>query len=366
MKKHWKIKTVLALLLVFITSFVMIGCDTVTTTTQDDIKGNLVVSFIDVGQADSILIQCDTQTMLIDAGNNDDGQLVEDYLKSRNITKIDYLVGTHPHEDHIGGLDYIIDNFEIEKVYMPKKTATTKTFKDVVNSLNKKAIKPIAPKVGESFKIGSANATILGPVKEYEDANDNSIVIKLDYQDTSFLFTGDAESISEKDIIKTGANLKADVLKLGHHGSRTSSSDKFLDEVNPRYAIISCEKDNDYGHPHVQTMDKMKERKIDVYRTDEEGTIVATSDGKNIKFDKEVGNYKDGKNSLDNNKSTEKKENINKEQNKLEKVYFTPNGKSYHLRKDCSGLKNSKTILSGTLNEAIDKGKDDPCDRCAI
>ncbi|NEU04732.1 ComEC/Rec2 family competence protein [Clostridium senegalense] len=371
MKNKWKIRTIISLLLVFMVSFLMIGCEI-----EGDIsdrkntkENNLTVSFIDVGQADSILIQCGNETMLIDAGNNDDGKIVENHLKKMNVSKIDYLVGTHPHEDHIGPLDYVIDNFKIGTVYMPKKTATTKTFKDVVNSLNKKGLKPIAPKVGDTFNIGSAKATIIAPAEDYKDANESSIVIKIQYEDTSFLFAGDAETLSENDMLKSGTDLSADVLKLAHHGSRTSSSDKFLDKVNPKYAIISCEKNNDYGHPHIETINKMKNRNIIVHRTDEEGTIIATSDGKNISFDKNNGTYNEGaKVNLEQNDEKDiEADSISENKNENDmKVYFTEKGKSYHLDKDCSSLKNSKNILMGTLKEAKDKGKSDPCDRCAL
>jgi len=181
--------------------------------------GELKIHFIDVGQADSILIENNGEAMLIDAGNNSDSDLVINYIKDNNIKNIKYAIGTHPHEDHIGGLDKVIDNFQIKTLYMPKATATTKTFKDVVTSAKNKGLSFTAPKIGEVFNLGGATCTILAPNSEsYEEVNDNSIVIRLQYGDTSFLFTGDAEELSEDEILNQGFDVKSTVLKVGHHG----------------------------------------------------------------------------------------------------------------------------------------------------
>ncbi|WIF93991.1 ComEC/Rec2 family competence protein [Caminicella sporogenes] len=255
-------------------------------------SGDLEVHFIDVGQADSIFIRNKDVCMLIDAGNNDDGDLVVNYLRRQGVKRLDYVVGTHPHEDHIGGLDVVINNFDIGKVYMPKIIHNTKTFKDVVLAVKNKGLKITPPVVGEKFKLGDAEGIILAPnSKKYEDLNNYSIVIKVTYKDTSYLFTGDAEDISEREMIKRGLDLSADVLKLGHHGSHSSTTDEFLNRVKPKFAVIMCGKGNDYGHPHRETMEKLKKMGIPVYRTDECGTIVSISDGKDIKFNVKSGSY---------------------------------------------------------------------------
>lgn len=265
------------------------------------VNGNLKVHFIDVGQADSILITENGHSMLIDAGNNADANLVVNYLKSQGVSKLDYVIGTHPHEDHIGGLDVAINSFNIDKVYMPKKTTTTETYKDVINAIKNKNLKVTVPTPGTSFKLGDASCQILAPNgSDYEDANNYSIVIKITYGNNSFLLTGDAEDISEKEMLDKGYGLKADVLKVGHHGSRSSTTEAFLNKVNPKYAVISLGKGNDYGHPHKSTMDRLKSKNIPVYRTDESGTIVATSNGKTISFSAKAGSYTYN----DNNKST--------------------------------------------------------------
>lgn len=262
---------------------------------RSTVRGQLKVSYINVGQADSILIQQGSQAMLIDAGNNGDSKTVAKYISDQGVTKLDFLVGTHPHEDHIGGMDYIINNFQIGKIYMPKVTANTKTFKDVATAIKNKGMKATVPTLGETFKLGDANCTILGPINsDTKDLNSYSIVIKIVFGNNKFLFTGDAQTSNESDMINKGYDLSADVLKVGHHGSHTSTSDAFLAKVNPKYAVISCGKGNDYGHPHKETMDRLKAKGIPVYRTDECGTIVAISDGKGITFNCSPGDYKYG------------------------------------------------------------------------
>lgn len=257
------------------------------------VNGQLKVHYINVGQADSILVQQGSQNMLIDAGTNASANTLIGYLKAQNIKKLDYLILTHPHEDHIGGADVVIDTFNIGTVFMPKVTSNTKTFKDVVTSMNKKSLKAKQPVVGDSFKLGEASFNILGPINTVVgDLNTYSIVLRLTFGSNKFIFTGDAQVSNEKDMINKGMDLSADVLKLGHHGSRTSTSQQFLDKVNPKYAVISCGIKNDYGHPHKEVMQRLQAKKIKVYRTDENGTIVCTSDGKNISFSTEPGDYK--------------------------------------------------------------------------
>lgn len=273
-----------------------------TKTTQDKsgnnlaAVGNFKIHFINVGQADSILIEQGSKFMLIDAGNNGDGKLVKNYLLEQGVKTLDYVIGTHPHEDHIGGLDYIINNFKIGKIYLPKATATTKAFSDVIVAIKNSGMKIAEPKPGETFNLGSAKCTILAPNNsKYEDLNNYSVVVKLEFGSNSFLLTGDAEAVSESEILAKGFNVKADLLKIGHHGSRSSTTEAFLSKVNPKYAIISCELGNDYGHPHKGTMDKLKNKNISVYRTDELGTIIATSNGKTISFNTKPGSYKYGR-----------------------------------------------------------------------
>lgn len=246
---------------------------------------DLSVYFIDVGQADCILVKDNDEYALIDAGNNEDGMKLVNYFKSLNITDFKYVFGTHAHEDHIGGMDNIIDNFNIENFYMPNAITTTKTFEDVLDSLDRKKIKFQTPNVNDDFKLNNATFKVLHIGDNKKDLNDTSVVLRLEYGNTSYLLMGDATSNVEKDLLNNNVNLKSDVLKVGHHGSNYSSTIDFLNRVKPEYAIIEVGKNNSYNHPRQETLDKLKDINAKVYRTDLDGTIVATSDGNSIKIE---------------------------------------------------------------------------------
>jgi len=239
--------------------------------------GNLKIYFIDVGQADSILITNNNHNMLIDAGNNGDGKKLVNYFKSLNINSFDYVVGTHPHEDHIGGMDDIIRNFDIKNYYMPEKLSTSKTFEDVLDSLTEKNMQYTVPKKGEILTLEDAKLNVIYVGDETNDANDSSIILKLTYGNNSALFTGDASKRVEKKILDY--DIKSDILKVGHHGSSYSTLNEFLNKVNPKYAVIEVGKNNIYNHPTNDTLDKLSKRNIKVYRTDINGTIIFTLNG---------------------------------------------------------------------------------------
>ena len=244
------------------------------------VTGNLSVYFIDVGQADSILVRTGDDNMLIDAGNNEDGPLIVSYLKELGVEKIDYLVGTHPHEDHIGGMDDVIKSFNVETYLMPDVLSTTKTFEDVLDALYSKNLSYEVPEEKKIYNLGDASIEVIYVGEEGGDLNDASIVLRLTYGGNSFLFTGDATSKVEKQILNK--DIKSDVLKVAHHGSNYSTTSEFLDKVNPEYAVISVGKNNSYDHPSLTTLEKLNKRGIKTYRTDEDGTIIFTSDGSNI------------------------------------------------------------------------------------
>jgi len=250
---------------------------------QTALFDQLKVHFLDVGQADSILVQLpNKQNMLIDAGNNDDGDKVVNYLNKAGVKQIDYLVGTHPHEDHIGGMDTVIKNVTIGRVYMPKVTNTTRTFEDVLIAVKDNGLKIITAKAGLKIVDNDAiQAVMLAPhSSEYEDLNNYSAVIKLTFGEVSFLFTGDAGMQSETEILAGGISLQADVLKVGHHGSYSSTTVAFLQAVQPKYAVICVGAGNDYGHPHKETLTRLQG--IKVFRTDLNGTVVFLTDGREI------------------------------------------------------------------------------------
>ena len=246
---------------------------------------NLIIHFVDVGQGDCILISKNNEHVLIDAGNNEDGPLLVEYFKELGIKKFKYVIGTHAHEDHIGGIDNVINNFELGHYYMPDVITTTKTFEDVLDALlaKKKAFE--TPNIGDKFKLSDTEFEVLYLGDDKSDLNNTSIVLKLTYKNTTYLFMGDATSTVERILINEGKDLKSDVLKVGHHGSQYSSSAAFLKQVSPRYAVIQVGQDNDYGHPKQVTMDKLEKLKTLTYRTDKHGTIILTSDGDNISFE---------------------------------------------------------------------------------
>lgn len=249
----------------------------------------LIVSYIDVGQADSILIQIPNgKNVLIDAGNNGDSSAITSYLKKQGVSKLDIVIATHPHEDHIGSMDAIINTFDIGQIIMPKKDSTTDTYKALITAIQNKGLKITEAKAGLQLELGSeVSALLMAPNSAgYDDVNNFSAVLKLSYGSNTFLFEGDAQEPSETEMINAGFNLKADVLKVGHHGSNTSSSTAFLAKVQPKYAVISVGKDNSYGHPSSATLSNLLKAGAEVFRTDESGTIIAESDGTNVTITK--------------------------------------------------------------------------------
>ncbi len=247
-----------------------------------DVSGELQIHYIDVGQGDATLIQCDGMNMLIDAGENDKGMQVRAYLEKQGVKKLDYVIGTHPDSDHIGGLDVVIYNFDCGTILMPDYEKDTKTYDDVIQTIKNKHYKITEPIVGTTYELGQAEFTIIAPNRDYDDANDASIGLVLTYGEQSFLFTGDAEEAAEADIVKNGIDIQAKVYKAGHHGSRTSSSEELLELVKPEIVVISCGEDNSYGHPHADILNYCRTNKIPIYRTDMQGTIVVKTDGKRL------------------------------------------------------------------------------------
>ncbi len=252
--------------------------------TENISNNKIEIYFFDVGQADSILIKQANSTVLIDAGNNKDGDNLVNYIKDElNINHFDVVIGTHPHEDHIGGLDNIISEFDIDKIYLPDAITTSKTFEDVIEAIENKEYKITIPKIGEKFSLNKMNFEILYTGTDENDLNKSSIVLKINYYNTNYLFMGDLPSSIEKELLEK--NISSEVIKIGHHGSKYSSSLEFLKKVNPTYAIISVGKNNNYNHPSKETLEKLNNLNIKTYRTDEVGTIKLTSDGNSINIE---------------------------------------------------------------------------------
>lgn len=244
----------------------------------------LQVHFINVGQGDSTLIICDSEAMLIDAGDDNQGTKVQNYLHKQGIETLKYVICTHPDSDHIGGMDVILYKFDCKTILMTEEEKDSNTYRDVIDTMESKNYKNTLPVVGDKYLLGDAEFTILAPSQLGSDSNDNSIAIILTHGDNQFLFTGDAEETEEQDIINCGISINADAYKVGHHGSSSSSSKEFLECISPTYAVISCGENNPYGHPHAETLNNLRKMGVKVFRTDEQGSIVATSDGKEISW----------------------------------------------------------------------------------
>lgn len=247
-------------------------------------EGTLEVHYIDVGQGDATLIKCGSHAMLIDGGNNNKGTTVQLYLKKQGVESLDYVIGTHPDADHIGGLDVIVYKYNCEKVIMPDYEKDTRTYQELVDVIHDKNMKITYPVVGEQYALGEAEFTIIAPNSNSYggNANDYSVAILLEYGKNRFLFTGDAEEASEMEMLSNGIELSADVYKVAHHGSRSASTQEFLNAVQPKYAVISCGEGNSYGHPHAEVLNRLRSMGVEVFRTDEQGSIIASSDGENI------------------------------------------------------------------------------------
>ncbi|MBU5455095.1 ComEC/Rec2 family competence protein [Caproiciproducens sp. MSJ-32] len=246
---------------------------------------NMLLHFIDVGQGDSILVQVNNKNMLIDAGPADSRENLLDYLSLLNINNLDYVIATHPHEDHIGNMAYIIDKYNVLNFYAPKITNNTKSFETMVEALVRKDLKINVIKAGiRSISLGkNTKVEVFSPSSDnYENINNYSPIIKISHGNNSFLLTGDAEELIEKEVINSNYNLKSDLLKIGHHGSSSSTSKEFFYKVNPSITVISVGKNNSYGHPTKKVLETIKNSKI--LRTDQKGTILILSDGKSLKM----------------------------------------------------------------------------------
>ena len=316
--------------------------------------GPLVVEYLDVGQADSILLSSGGEYMLIDAGNNEDGGAVVAYLEQAGVDTLKYVVGTHAHEDHIGGMDDVLDAFPVQNVLLPNATTNTQTYRDVLDAIERNNRTITVPQVGESYPLGNAQVSVLA-AQPSDELNNTSIVLKATYQNTGFLFMGDAETEVENVLLSTGAAVRSNVLKVGHHGADTSTSSAFLAAVAPEAAVISCGAGNSYGHPSPQTLARLAG--TPVWRTDLNGTIVAMTDGQTCRLTATQGG------AVTTQPGTPPAQpEIPPVQPEPQPgtVYVTPTGKRYHLDPDCAG----KNAQPATLEQALASGLT-PCRTCA-
>ncbi|MGL5693610.1 MAG: ComEC/Rec2 family competence protein [Peptostreptococcaceae bacterium] len=358
----------LALTLCILFIFNLTGCGSkeIDAQTNTEINNELLESeihFIDTGNSDAILIKNNGKYALVDGGDNDDENRVVSYLQQQGVKELEYIFATHPHADHIGGLDAVIDSFKVKKVLVSNGDSETKTYSDFIYSLSNKGLSPSVPLLNSEFKLGSSKFKVISVANEH-DPNNNSLVLMYTNGNDKILLMGDAEAKIEKQLKVE----KVDLIKVGHHGSSSSSNESFIDKANPEYAVILVGENNKYGHPHKETMSLLKDKNIEVHRSDECGDIIFKSSGDGLSVDCIKGSYtaNKGENTTTNNKPSNNKP---KEEVKLDEgtssddniVYWTPNGKSYHTTKNCSTLSRSKVINSSTISQS---GKNDPCDRC--
>lgn len=298
MKKFKQLHIILLLMLTV--SFLLSGCDDASvqfllekaqsSSTGQALKptvaqGEMHVAFLDVGQGDSTLIQAAGQSMLIDAGKRDKSDEIITYLEDWNIDYIDYFILTHPDSDHIGGAADVIQTIDVGAILITAVDHDTQTYEHLMATVKKHDIPLETPPVGSTYTLGDAEFIVLAPSEPKDsDPNNASIVIKLMHGRNSFLLCGDAEEKSERAMLQTGYDLSCDVIKCGHHGSSSSLSDDFLKAADPVWAVISYGKDNQYGHPHQETLSKLEDDDVQIYRTDQLGTILAISDGDQISF----------------------------------------------------------------------------------
>lgn len=282
-------KTVLIVAVLFIISLVYTHFTEKGKINPEKESENLAVTFLNVGQGDSSFIEFPNgKCMLIDASTLGESERILNHIAGKGYQKIDYVVATHPHNDHIGGMRNVTDCFEIGKVYMPDEVSTSDTYLGFLKALKNQGVPVSKATGGTEFEEDGVKVEFLSPLREeYEDLNNWSAVVKITFGEKAFLFTGDAEELAEIDMLENGADLKADVLKVGHHGSSSSTSEAFLEAVSPKFAVISCGKDNDYGHPHKEVLRRLEKADVKVYRTDVNGDITLISNGQ------EVENYYD-------------------------------------------------------------------------
>lgn len=330
----------------------------------------LSIYFLDVGQADAALILCGGEAMLIDGGNVEDSSFVYSFLEKHQIDTLEYVIATHAHEDHVGGLAGALNYAQAKRAFCSVDTYTTKAFNNFLNALEKQEVSLEIPSVGDTFSLSDATFTILGPHKVSEEHNNMSLVIRVNYYNTSFLFMADAEREEIDDIEKAELFSPCDLIKVGHHGSENATTYLLLRESNPSYAILSVGKDNDYGHPSEKVLSLLSDAEVTTYRTDHNGTILCTSDGNTLSFVLEKGalsptdpSNSDTKTDDSKDTATDQTPPAGTDSEKITIVVNRNNGKVH--RSDCASLPAEKNRLYyNSKEEAAAHGYTDTCGNC--
>lgn len=344
---------------------------------QQPLNSSFEVHFIDVGQADAALVLCDGHAMLIDGGNAADSSLIYSYLKSHGISYLDYIVCTHPHEDHVGGLAGALNYAQVGIAYCPVTSYDSSAFESFAKYLSQQGKHIAVPKAGDAFSLGGAAVEVIGPITDSGDMNNRSIVLRVIYGETSFLFTGDAEREEEQDILNAGYDLSSTVLKVGHHGSDSSTTYPFLREIMPQYAVISVGQGNSYGHPTDHTLSRLRDADVKVYRTDMQGHIICKSDGKAVLFsvERNVGADTLGNPGSKQGSTGDSQGSANKQQSAPAQAPSPSQSGSYVLntntrvfhRVDCSSVgkmsEQNRVSFHGTREDALAQGYT-PCGAC--
>lgn len=341
-------------------------------------QGDMAVHFIDVEQGLAILVQSGGENLLYDGGNRAHADEVVQYLKDQQVDTIDYMISSHYDEDHLGGLVKCLDNFEVEHILGSDYVHTSELFNTFMNTATAHAIIVEYPSVGDTYEFGTGSFTVMAPDGISQNSNDNSVVVRLVNGNNSFMFMGDAEETSEQDMISTGMNLDCDVLSLGHHGSASSTTWDLLEASTPSWAVISCGQDNSYGHPAAETMGKLKDMDIPVFRTDDQGTIIALSDGNVISWNQEPcndyasGSEKKGSDSSSSQTaeysgndaavSESEAEEVSDSDTQERMVWISATGSKYHSKPDCGNMNPNKATQE-TESQAISQGYG-ACKKC--
>lgn len=323
------------------------------------------VHVLDVGQGLSVLIESNGHYMLYDGGDSDKSSYVVSYLQQEGVPSLDYVVASHYDSDHLNGVVGVLNAFPVSNVWGPNYTADTRVFESFNSIVSAKSLPRIQPAVGSQIQLGDATVQVLAPSgTDYSDLNNYSIAIRVQDGNTSFLITGDAEAASEAEMVASGLSLDSDVYVMGHHGSGTSTSWDLLQAATPEYAVLSCGAGNSYGHPHIESMEKLQAMEIQLLRTDKQGNIVASTDGTNISWNVAPCNDYTPGDPNDTPAQPAASSGSASNQEAAAIVYWTPGGKSYHNSRNCSTLSRSKTINEGSLSDALSAGKSDPCNVC--